>query len=116
MELEQFEEGKSPFSKLGDKSIQNCHAACELLDILYHPWSVHGYDGVDLFWVCFNSSVTNNEPELFSLWHTKDALRRVKLPSKLSQAVEHVLEISDKLIMGSDLDDHVIHVSFNVAV
>jgi hypothetical protein len=36
MELEQFEEGKSPFSTSGDESIQSCHAACELLDILYH--------------------------------------------------------------------------------
>jgi hypothetical protein len=63
MELEQFEERKSPFSKSRDESIQNCHAACELLDVLYHPWSVHGSDGVDLLWVCFNSSVTNNEPE-----------------------------------------------------
>jgi hypothetical protein len=50
------------------------------------------------------------------LWHTKDALRRVKLPSKLPQAVECLLEISDELVVGSGLDGHVIHVSFNVAV
>jgi hypothetical protein len=35
---------------------------------------------------------------------------------KPSQAVGGLLEISDELIMGSDLDDHIIHVSFNVAV
>jgi hypothetical protein len=63
VELKQFEEGKSPFSKSGDESIQTCHAACELLDVLYQPWSVHGFDGVDLLRVCFNTSVTNNEPE-----------------------------------------------------
>jgi hypothetical protein len=50
------------------------------------------------------------------LRHAKDALCQVKLPSKLAQAVEHFLEIVDEHIMGSGLDDHVIHVSFNVAV
>jgi hypothetical protein len=48
MEIEQFEEGKSPFSKSGDELIQSYHAACELLDVLDHLWSIHGYDGVDL--------------------------------------------------------------------
>jgi hypothetical protein len=52
MELEQFEEGKSPFSKSGDESVQSCHAAGELLDILDHLWSIHGCDGVDLLWTC----------------------------------------------------------------
>jgi hypothetical protein len=61
--LEQFEEGQSPFSKLGGKSIQGCHASYELLDILDHPWSIHGRDGGDFLWVCFNSSVTNDETE-----------------------------------------------------
>jgi hypothetical protein len=50
------------------------------------------------------------------LRHAKDALCRVKLPSKPSQAVESLLEISDELIVGSGLDDHIIHVSFNVTV
>jgi hypothetical protein len=50
------------------------------------------------------------------LWHAKDALRQVKLPSKPSQAVECLLEISDELVVGSGLYDHVIHVSFNVEV
>jgi hypothetical protein len=63
VELGKFEEGKSRFSKSGDESIQSCHATCELLDVLYRPWSIHGCDGVDLLRVCFNSSVTNNEPE-----------------------------------------------------
>jgi hypothetical protein len=40
----------------------------------------------------------------------------VKLPSKPSQAVERLLKISDELIVGSGLDDHVIHVGFNVVV
>jgi hypothetical protein len=39
VELEQFEEGKSPFFKSGDESIQSCHTSCELLDVLYLPWS-----------------------------------------------------------------------------
>jgi hypothetical protein len=50
------------------------------------------------------------------LWYAEDALHRVKLPSKLPQAVECFLEISDELIVGSGLDDHIIHVSFNVAM
>jgi hypothetical protein len=60
--------------------------------------------------------MTYNEPEWFALRHAKDALCRVELPSKPSQAVESLLKISDELIMGSSLDDHVIHVSFNVVV
>jgi hypothetical protein len=50
------------------------------------------------------------------LRHAKDALCRGKLPSKLPQAVEHFFEIGDELIVGFGLDDHVIHVSFNVAM
>jgi hypothetical protein len=60
--------------------------------------------------------VTYNEPEWFALRHAKDALCRVKLPSKPSQAVESLLKIKDEFIVGSGLDDHVIHVGFNVAV
>jgi hypothetical protein len=69
-----------------------------------------------IFRVCFNYSMTNNEPEQLSLWHTKDALCQVKLPSKPSQAVKRLPDISDELVVRSGLDDHVIHVSFNVAV
>jgi hypothetical protein len=50
------------------------------------------------------------------LCHAKDAQRRVKLPSKLPQAIECLLKISDELIMGFGLDDHIIHVSFNIVV
>jgi hypothetical protein len=50
------------------------------------------------------------------LRHAKHALYRVKFPSKPSQAIEGLLEISDELIVESGLDDHVIHVSFNVEV
>jgi hypothetical protein len=46
-----------------DESVQCCHVAYELLDVLDRPWSIHGYDGGDLLQVCFNSSVTNNETE-----------------------------------------------------
>jgi hypothetical protein len=86
------------------------------MDILDSPWSILGYDGGDLLRVCFNSSMTNNETDLFSLWHAEDALRRVKLSSKSPQAIECFLEISDELIMGSSLDDHVIYVSFNIGM
>jgi hypothetical protein len=49
------------------------------------------------------------------LWHVENALYQVKLPSKLPQAVECFLKISNELIVGSGLDDHIIHVNFNVA-
>jgi hypothetical protein len=50
------------------------------------------------------------------LRHAKDALCRVKLPSKLPQAIERFLEIGDELVVGSGLDDNVIHVSYNIVV
>jgi hypothetical protein len=50
------------------------------------------------------------------LWHAEDALRRVKVPSEFPQVVECFLEISDELVVGSGLDDHVIYVSFNIAM
>jgi hypothetical protein len=38
---------------------------------------------------------------------------QVKLPSKLSHAVECLLEIRDELVVGSGLDDHIIVVGQN---
>jgi hypothetical protein len=50
------------------------------------------------------------------LWLAEDALGWAKLPSKLALAVDCFLEIRDELVMGSGLDDHVIHIRFNVAM
>jgi hypothetical protein len=50
------------------------------------------------------------------LWYAEDALSRVELPQESAQAVEGFLEVGDELIVGSGLDDHVIHVSFNVVM
>jgi hypothetical protein len=50
------------------------------------------------------------------LWHAEDALDLVKLPSKLAQAVEGFLKIRDELVVGSGLDDHIVHVVFNIAM
>jgi hypothetical protein len=50
------------------------------------------------------------------LWYAKDALGWLELPPELVQAVEGFLEVGDELIAVSSLDDHVIHVSFNIAV
>jgi hypothetical protein len=50
------------------------------------------------------------------LRHAKDALCWVELPSKPSQVVDSLHEISDELVVGSGLDDHIITVSFDVAV
>jgi hypothetical protein len=97
----------------GDESIQSCHVACELLDVLGASIAVMAliFSGLASIprWLTMNLSS-------FFLRHTKDALCRIKLPSKLPQAIECFLEIGDELIVGSGLDDHLIHVSFNVTV
>jgi hypothetical protein len=41
---------------------------------------------------------------------------QVELPSELAQAVEGFLEVGDELVVASGLNDHVIHVGFNIAV
>ena len=38
-------------------------AAYKLLDVLDGSWSIHGHDGVDLFWIGLNSSVTDDKSE-----------------------------------------------------
>jgi hypothetical protein len=50
------------------------------------------------------------------LQYTEDAFGRVELPPKLALAVEGFLEVGDELVAISGLDDHVIHVSFNIVV
>jgi hypothetical protein len=50
------------------------------------------------------------------LRYAEDTLSRIELPPELLQAVEGFFEISDELIMISGLDDHIIHVGFNIAV
>jgi hypothetical protein len=40
----------------------------------------------------------------------------VDLTSEFAQAVEGVLEVGDELVVVSSLDDHVIHVSFNIVM
>jgi hypothetical protein len=50
------------------------------------------------------------------LWYAEDALGWVELPLELAQAVEGFLEIRHKFVMGSGLDDHVVHAGFNIAM
>jgi hypothetical protein len=50
------------------------------------------------------------------LWYNKDALGWVELPSEFVQAIEGFLEVVDELVAVSGLDDHVIHISFNIVV
>jgi hypothetical protein len=35
---------------------------------------------------------------------------------KLAQSIEGFFEVGDEFVMGSDLDDHIIHVGFNIAM
>jgi hypothetical protein len=60
--------------------------------------------------------VTDNETKLFLFWYAEDALSLVELPSKLAQTVEGFFEVGDELVVGSGLDDHVIHVDFNIVM
>jgi hypothetical protein len=50
------------------------------------------------------------------LRYTEDAVGWVELPLESTHAVEGFLKVGDELIVVSGLDDHVIHVGFNVAV
>jgi hypothetical protein len=50
------------------------------------------------------------------LQYAEDALGCVELPPELVQPVEGFLEVGDELVVLSSLDDHVIHVSFNIAM
>jgi hypothetical protein len=50
------------------------------------------------------------------LWYAVNAISQVELPLESAQAVEGFIEIRYELIMVSGLDDHIIHVGFNVAM
>jgi hypothetical protein len=50
------------------------------------------------------------------LRYAKDALGQVELPSELAQAIECFHEVRHELVAVSSLDDHIIHVSFNIVV
>jgi hypothetical protein len=50
------------------------------------------------------------------LWYAEDTLGWVEFPLELAQAVEGFLKVGDELVVVSGLDDHVIHVRFNIAV
>jgi hypothetical protein len=46
----------------------------------------------------------------------KDALVRVEIPAVLSQGCESLFKIGDEGVEVSSLDDHVIHVDFDILV
>jgi hypothetical protein len=50
------------------------------------------------------------------LWYTEDALGWVELPPELAQAIEGFLKVGDEIVMVSSLNDHISHVSFNIAM
>jgi hypothetical protein len=50
------------------------------------------------------------------LRYAEDALGWVELPLELAQAVQGFLTVGDELVMLSGLNDHVIHVGFNIVV
>src|SRR6185312_17241152 len=116
LSLQELEEGYAPFAKPGQESIQGCHAAYNLLDVLDGSWGVHGHDGIDLLWVSFNSSVADDESEWFSRGYSKDALGWVELPAEFSEAVESLFQVSNELILGLCFDNDVVNIGFNIAM
>jgi hypothetical protein len=60
--------------------------------------------------------MTDNKTESFPLRYAEDALGWVELPLELAQAVQGLLTVGDVLVMLSGLNDHVIHVGFNIVV
>jgi hypothetical protein len=50
------------------------------------------------------------------LWYAEDALGWVKLPLEFAYAVEDFPEIRDELVVGFGVDDHIVHVGFNVVM
>jgi hypothetical protein len=60
--------------------------------------------------------VADDEAELFARQYAKDTPFRVELPAVLSQGCESLFKIGDERVGVSGLDDHVIHVSFDILV
>jgi hypothetical protein len=60
--------------------------------------------------------MTDDETEQFPLRYVEDELSRVELPPELAQAVEGFFEVGHEHIVGSGLDDHVVHVGFNIVL
>jgi hypothetical protein len=50
------------------------------------------------------------------LRYAEDALGRGKVLPKLAQAADVFFKVRDELVVGSNLDDHVIHVGFHITV
>jgi hypothetical protein len=49
-------------------------------------------------------------------WYAEDAVVRVELPAVLLQGCESLFKIGDEHVRVSCLDDHVIHIGFDVLV
>jgi hypothetical protein len=60
--------------------------------------------------------VTDDEAEQFARRYAENALIRVELPLVLPQRCESLFKIGDEHVGVSGLDDHVIHIGFNVLV
>jgi hypothetical protein len=60
--------------------------------------------------------MADDEAEYFSRRYAEDALVRVELPAVLLQGCKSLFKIGDERLGISGLDDHVIHVGFDVLV
>jgi hypothetical protein len=58
----------------------------------------------------------DDEVEQFARWYAEDALVRVELPAVLSQGCEGLFKIGDERVGVSGLDDHIIHIGFDILV
>jgi hypothetical protein len=60
--------------------------------------------------------MADDEAKQFSRRYAEDAFVRVELPAVLSQRCESLFKIGDERVGVSGLDDHIIHVGFDVLV
>jgi hypothetical protein len=64
----------------------------------------------------FDAALADDEAELFARRYAEDALVRVELPAVLAQGCQNLFKVVDEGIGVFGLDDHVIHVGFDVLV
>jgi hypothetical protein len=60
--------------------------------------------------------MADNEAEQFFRRYAEDALVRVELPAVLSHGCESLFKIGDERVGVSGLDDHVIHIGFDILI
>jgi hypothetical protein len=88
-----LEEWESPLSQSRDKLAQRGQATHELLHILDVGRSPHHFNHPDLFWVCLDSSVGNQETKQLTRSDPEHTFVRMQLGTSCSQPVKDLGEV-----------------------